>query len=98
MSLTSQLGGGPRADLRAIAARYDRSSPVVRTAARDVYDGYLRANRVDEGIASYKAVVRLMLGAGLDDGGGRGCGKRRGRGWDGHRRDRIGSSSSRSAG
>jgi hypothetical protein len=41
---------------------------VVRTAARDVYDTYLRANRVNEGVASYTAVVRLMLGAGLEEG------------------------------
>jgi hypothetical protein len=56
------LAEGPRADLRAIAERYQRSSPVVRTAARDVYDSYLRAHRVPEGIASYGAVVRLMVG------------------------------------
>ena len=59
------LAAGPRDDLRAIAARYERSSPVVREAASDVYDGYLRANRVDEGIASYEAVLRLMLGTRL---------------------------------
>jgi hypothetical protein len=63
------LDEGPRADLRAMTARYQRSSPVVRTAARDVYDSYLRANRVSEGIASYGAVVRLMLGAARDERG-----------------------------
>ena len=68
--LTSQLAAGPRRDLQAAAARYARASPVVRTAARDVYDTYLRANRVDDGVASYSAVVRLLLGAGLQDGGG----------------------------
>jgi hypothetical protein len=68
--LTSQLAAGPRRDLQAAAARYARASPLVRTAARDVYDTYLRANRVSEGVASYTAVVRLMLGAGLEDGGG----------------------------
>ncbi len=68
--LTSQLAAGPRGDLQAAAARYARASPVVRTAARDVYDTYLRANRVDEGVASYSAVVRLILGAGLEEGGG----------------------------
>lgn len=67
-ALAAQLDPGPRADLRASAARYERSSPVVRTAARDVYDSYLRANRVEEGIASYTGVVRLILGAGLEDG------------------------------
>lgn len=68
--LTSQLAAGPRRDLQEAAARYARASPVVRTAARDVYDTYLRANRVHDGVASYTAVVRLMLGAGLQDGGG----------------------------
>ncbi len=50
------------ADLRAGWERHARSSPAVRGAARVGYDTYLRANRVDEGIASYSAVVRLMLG------------------------------------
>ena len=50
------------ADLRAGWERHARSSPAVRGAARAGYDTYLRANRVDEGIASYSAVVRLMLG------------------------------------
>jgi hypothetical protein len=68
--LTAQLAEGPRRDLREAAARYAKASPVVRTAARDVYDTYLRANRVTEGVASYTAVVRLMLGAGLEDGHG----------------------------
>lgn len=56
------LDSGPRADLAAMVLRYRRASPVVRAAARDVYDGYLRANRVREGIANYDAVLRLMLG------------------------------------
>jgi hypothetical protein len=53
---------GPREDLRAIRERYERATPLVRDASRDVYDSYLKANRVEEGIASYDAVVRLMLG------------------------------------
>lgn len=59
------LAPGPREDLRAMAARYAQSSPVVREAANGVYDGYLRANRVEDGIASYDAVLRLMLGTHL---------------------------------
>ena len=51
-----------------IAARYERSSPVVRRAARGLNDGYLRANRVAEGIGSYEAVLRLMLGTRFDPG------------------------------
>jgi hypothetical protein len=56
------LAAGPRGDLLAMAARYSTSSPVVRRAAEGVYDEYLRANRVSEGIASYDAVLRLMVG------------------------------------
>jgi hypothetical protein len=56
------------ADLQAIAARYERSSPTVRQAARTTYDTYLRAHRVEEGVASYAAVVRLMLGTSFDAG------------------------------
>ena len=56
------LDSGPLQDLRAMSARYARSSRVVRNAARGVYDEYLRANRVAEGIGSYDAVVRLMVG------------------------------------
>jgi hypothetical protein len=62
----NQLDAGPLQDLEAMAARYATSSPVVRKAARGVYDEYLRANRVHEGIASYDAVVRLMLGTRFD--------------------------------
>lgn len=60
------LDRGPLEDLRAMAARYARSSPAVRDAARGIYDEYLRANRVAEGIASYDAVVKLMLGTQFD--------------------------------
>jgi hypothetical protein len=35
---------------------------MMRRTARGVYDEYLKANRVSEGIASYDAVVRLMIG------------------------------------
>jgi hypothetical protein len=55
------LADGPRRDLRAMSERYARSLPAVRNAARDVYDSYLKANRVQEGIASYDAVVRLFV-------------------------------------
>jgi hypothetical protein len=61
------LAEGPRQDLRAIAARYERSSPRVRAAARGVYDSYLKANRVEEGIASYDLALRLLLGTSFDE-------------------------------
>ena len=62
------LAEGPRQDLRAMAARYQRSSPRVREAARDVYDSYLKANRVEEGIASYGLALQLMLGTEFEPG------------------------------
>jgi hypothetical protein len=61
-SSIKELDDGPKQDLQASIARYNRSSPLVRRTARGVYDEYLKANRVAEGIASYDAVVRLMIG------------------------------------
>ena len=61
-ALRDLLSPSVRADLAQVAARLLRADPIVRTAAREAYDTYLRANRVDEGIASYGAAVRLMLG------------------------------------
>jgi hypothetical protein len=67
-STINPLDDGPRQDLQAMAARYAKSSPLVRRTARGVYDEYLKANRVTEGIASYDAVVRLMIGVRYKDG------------------------------
>lgn len=62
--LIAPLGPGPRADLRAMADRRARDvNPAVSAAGWEVYDRYLRANRVQAGVASYAAVVRLLLGA-----------------------------------
>jgi hypothetical protein len=65
-ALAGALSSTVKADLAAERARFDRSSERVRVAARGAYDTYLRANRVDQGIASYNAVVRLMLGVAFD--------------------------------
>jgi hypothetical protein len=65
-ALAEALSPAVRADLNAERERFNRSSPVVRNAARGAYDTYLRANRIEEGIANYNAVVRLMLGTSLD--------------------------------
>jgi hypothetical protein len=61
-ALDATLDEGPRRDLRAVVERYQRSAPQVRAVAWQVYDTYLKANRVAEGIASYDAVVTLLLG------------------------------------
>ena len=51
------------ADLRAIDARLRRRyQPALAQAQERVYDRFLKANRVEEGIASYGLAVRLVLG------------------------------------
>lgn len=60
-----RLDEGPRGDLDAVRARLRRASPAVRKAAWQAYDRYLRANRVESGIANYDEVVRLTLGSKL---------------------------------
>ena len=65
-ALAAALSSAVTGDLAAERARFARSNERVRVAARGAYDTYLRANRVDEGIASYNAVVRLMLGVAFD--------------------------------
>ena len=64
-ALADLLAPGPRQDLVAINARLLRSAPVVRRAARDVYDSYLKANRVELGIASYDAVRPARAGGSI---------------------------------
>jgi hypothetical protein len=60
--LDQALAPGPRRDLDAMAARLrDGELPWLRTAGWQVYDQYLKANRVEEGIRSYSAVVTLIL-------------------------------------
>ncbi len=64
--VAGNLADGPRADLMAIRERLlQHVSPVVSAAGWRVYDQYLKANRVDEGTASYAEVVRLVLGTNL---------------------------------
>ena len=60
------LAAGPREDLRAMADRLTRNvNPAVSSAGWRVYDGYLKANRIEDGTASYARVVRLVLGTQL---------------------------------
>jgi hypothetical protein len=66
-SIAAVLDAGPRADLLAIRARLQRNiNPTVAVAGWRVYDSYLKANRVEEGAASYAGVVRLMTGTEFD--------------------------------
>jgi hypothetical protein len=65
-SLQDALEIGPRSDLFAIQRRYAHTSETLRFAAREGYDKYLKANRVERGIESYDAVVQLILGTEMD--------------------------------
>ena len=64
--LSKALDPGPQIDLYAIRHRYTQTSGALRFAARESYDRYLKANRVERGIESYDAVVQLILGVELD--------------------------------
>jgi hypothetical protein len=67
--LAEALGPGPRRDVEAIVERLRRGQfPLLRNVSWRVYDQYLRANRVDEGVRSYGEVVNLILRARFEDG------------------------------
>jgi hypothetical protein len=67
--LREALDAGPRADVDAIIDRLRRGQlPLLRAASWRVYDHYLRANRVEEGVRSYGEVVTLLLRARFEDG------------------------------
>jgi hypothetical protein len=66
--LAASLAPGPRADLEAIVSRLRRGQwPLLRNAGWRVYDQYLKANRVEEGVRSYDLVVTLVLRASFDE-------------------------------
>lgn len=60
--LWGDLAEGPIEDLRAVAERTLDTVPLVQQGANRVYDQYLKANRIESGIASYGEVVDLILG------------------------------------
>lgn len=61
-TLARALDVGPRRDVAAIVERLRRGQlPLLRNMSWAVYDQYLRANRVEEGIRSYGEVVTLIL-------------------------------------
>ena len=67
--LWDAVAEGPRGDVQAINDRLQRGQlPFLRNASWRVYDKYLRANRVEEGIRSYGKVITLILRARFEDG------------------------------
>jgi hypothetical protein len=59
--VSRRLDAGIRADLDALAQRESRQRPRVQQTASRVYDEYLRANHVDDGVASYSRALSLIL-------------------------------------
>ncbi len=63
------LAEGPRRDINAVIARLRRGQiPALQRASWQVYDSYLKANRVESGVRSYGEVVTLLLRARFDRG------------------------------
>lgn len=56
------LSPGVRADLKAIAERVSKATPLLREASWQVYDRYLKANRIEKGVRGYDAALELVLG------------------------------------
>ena len=62
--LNAALADGPRRDINAVIARLRRGEiPALQQASWQVYDKYLKANRVEAGVRSYGEVVTLLLRA-----------------------------------
>ncbi len=60
--MAAMLAAGPRRDVEAIAERIRRGQlPALRTASWAVYDQYLKAHHVAEGVRSYGLVITLIL-------------------------------------
>ena len=65
--LVRRLAPGPIDDLRALVLRQQRQvSPRASRMSSQVYDRYLKANRIQSGVANYEEVVALMLGVQFD--------------------------------
>jgi hypothetical protein len=63
----SALDAAVRSDLSAIAERVQRQHPVVQDAAQRAYHEYLKANRVEDGTASYGRALTLILASPVYD-------------------------------
>lgn len=62
--LNAALDDGPRRDVNAVIARLRRGEiAALQRASWQVYDKYLKANRVEAGVGSYGEVVTLVLRA-----------------------------------
>jgi hypothetical protein len=64
---SKHLDAGIRSDLDAMAERQRKQRPGVQRAAFQVYDGYLRANHVESGVANYDHALALILSPAFRD-------------------------------
>jgi hypothetical protein len=65
---SGKLLPGPHRDLLAVRQRLEREvNPRVSAAGWRVYDGYLKANHVEQGAGSYGEVVQLVLGVSFEE-------------------------------
>jgi hypothetical protein len=64
---TNRLDPGVRSDLVAIAERLQQEQPAVHRAANEIYDEYLKANRVQDGAASYGRALSLIMSPPIHD-------------------------------
>jgi hypothetical protein len=71
LEIRKNLDPGILADLGAVARRQQRQRREVQQAAFRAYDSYLRANRVDDGVASYSRALSLIVTLKARDDSGR---------------------------
>ncbi|MGE3513294.1 MAG: DUF3810 family protein [Vicinamibacterales bacterium] len=65
-TVAASLEAGPRADLAAIARRVrEHRQPLVADVGWGLYDQYLKANGIEQGMRSYTEVVRFVIGTRL---------------------------------
>jgi Protein of unknown function (DUF3810) len=69
LHLASVLEDGPRQDIAAVGERLRSGQiPLLRDAGWRVYDQFLKANHVEEGVRSYGLVLTLLARARFEDG------------------------------
>ena len=59
--LRPKLSRGVVDDIEALRKRLTKQAPAVREAAFKVYDGYLRSNRVPDGVQSYSRMLKVLV-------------------------------------
>ena len=65
--LAAKLDPGVSADITAVSERLQKQKPIIRAGASRVYNSYLRANRVDDGVRSYSRALTLILTSPIRD-------------------------------